>query len=222
MNLDQLKKNINQRVQLRPIARRFDNEGLELEQIDDDWVIQEVSNGGVQISNIRTAHTTILGRDHVHHFTSNPDRSQSGTKHGFLTLNVQISLRGQNLSIDPNSGPGMPVGAQPPSASVTAAAEPTVNMQSIFLNQLRDGEYHSRVGLTIDSSYPPGNLFIAVHAPTIRRIALVPQRTGIVMMGHCGNRNGMSFANMQHPFGLIHLEVITAQPENLDIEWDLK
>jgi hypothetical protein len=29
-----------------------------------------------------------LGADHIHNFTSNPDRSHNGIKHGFLTLNV--------------------------------------------------------------------------------------------------------------------------------------
>jgi hypothetical protein len=111
MNLAQLKKNIDQRVQLRPIARRFDENGRELEQIDDDWIVCEVSDDGVKISNVRTAHFTILGRDHIHHFTSNPDRSVSGVKCGFLTLNVQVLLRGSTLSIEPTA-PGVPAAEQ--------------------------------------------------------------------------------------------------------------
>ena len=109
MNVAQLKKNINQRVQLRPIARRFDEDGRELEQIDDDWIIQEVSDDGVKVSNLRTSHFTTLGRDHIHHFTSNPDRSVSGIKHGFLILNVQVLLRGSALSIEPTA-PGVQAG----------------------------------------------------------------------------------------------------------------
>lgn len=111
MNLDQLKKNVNQRVQLRPIARRFDEDGRELEQLDDDWIMAAVTDDGVRILNPRTGHATTLGRDHVHHYTSNPDRSQTGIKHGFLTLNVQISLCGTNLTIEPNAAPGQPTGA---------------------------------------------------------------------------------------------------------------
>ena len=42
------------------------------------------------------------------------------------------------------------------------------------------------------------------------------------MMGHCGNRDGMSFANLQQPYGLIHLDVVTAQPEQLKVEWDIQ
>jgi hypothetical protein len=75
--------------------------------------------------------------------------------------------------------------------------------------------------LTVDSPYLPANLYVAVHAPSIRRIELAPQRTGLVMMGHCGTREGMAFANLQHPFGRLYLEVFTSKPERLEIEWDI-
>ncbi len=113
MNWDQMKKNVGCRVQLIPVACPLDDNGRDLPQIDDDWIITEVSAAGVQISNIRTSHFTTLGKDHVHHFTSNPDRSQAGIPHGFLTLNVQVFLQGDNLSIRPNARPGEPVSPQP-------------------------------------------------------------------------------------------------------------
>jgi hypothetical protein len=105
--------------------------------------------------------------------------------------------------------------------NLNAAPEPTVNMQPLFSNQSTNGEYHSRMALVVESPYPAGNLFIAVRAPSVRRIELRPQRTGMVMMGHCGNRDGMSFANLQQPFGLIHLDVFAGAPEKLDVEWKL-
>ena len=106
MQFDQIKKNVGYRVQLVPQACRLDEKGNELPAIDDDWIIQEVFKGGVRISNVRTQHHTILGLDHIHHFTSNPDRSQGGIKYGFLTLNVQIFLQGNNLSVRPSGRPG--------------------------------------------------------------------------------------------------------------------
>jgi hypothetical protein len=112
MNWDRMKKNVGCRVQLVPIACRLDENGRDLPQIDDDWIITEVSAAGVRISNVRTGHFTTLGKDHVHHFTSNPDRLQGGIPHGFLTLNVQVSLQGNNLSIRPNARPGEPVSPQ--------------------------------------------------------------------------------------------------------------
>jgi hypothetical protein len=80
--------------------------------MDDDWIILEVSTVGVQVSNIRTGHVTTLGKDHVHHFTSNPDRSQTGIAYGFLTLNVQVFLQGNELWVRPNARPGEPVKLQ--------------------------------------------------------------------------------------------------------------
>jgi hypothetical protein len=109
MNLAQLKKNLFQRVQLRPIVCQRAQDERELKGEDDDWIIQEVSDNGIRISNIRTQHCVILGQDHIHHYTSNPERSQHGIKHGFLTLNVQIFLRGAEVAIEPNPSPGRPV-----------------------------------------------------------------------------------------------------------------
>lgn len=107
MNWDQLKKNLGYRVQLEPVAIRLDDIGRELPPRDDDWLIQEVTATGVRISNITTGHATTLGKDHVHHFTSNPDRSvDGGLQHGFLSLHVQIYLQGINLSVRPCSRPG--------------------------------------------------------------------------------------------------------------------
>jgi len=100
MNKDKLRKNLNAWVQLRPVARRFDA-ATELEKIDDDWRIEEANNSGVKIKNIRTGHATVLGYDHIHHFTSNPDKEFDGLKHGFLSLNVQIFINASELRIEP-------------------------------------------------------------------------------------------------------------------------
>lgn len=108
-----MKKNVGHRVQLVPMACRLDDTGRELPRMDDDWVIQAVSPSGVRISNIRTGHVTTLGKDHIHHFTTNPDRSEAGIPHGFLTLGVQVFLQGSSLSVRPNARPGEPVKLQP-------------------------------------------------------------------------------------------------------------
>lgn len=112
MNWEQMKKNVGCRIQLVPTACRLDENGSELPPMDDDWIIDEVSTAGVRVSNVRTRHVTTLGKDHVHHFTSNPDRSQTGIRHGFLTLNVQVFLQGDKLWVRPNARPGEPVKPQ--------------------------------------------------------------------------------------------------------------
>jgi hypothetical protein len=112
MNWEQMRKNVGCRVQLVPIACRLDEQGHELPAIDDDWIINEISAAGVRVYNTRTGHLTALGKDHVHHFTSNPDRSQTGIPYGFLTLNVQVFLQGNRLWVRPNARPGEPVKLQ--------------------------------------------------------------------------------------------------------------
>jgi hypothetical protein len=109
MNLEQLKKNIGQHLRMVPIACRLDEFGEEPQRIDDDWLLQEVTTDYLMVQNIRTAHIIKLGKDHVHHYTSDPNRVQGNAKFGFLTLNVQIFIKGVNASIYPNSRPGEPV-----------------------------------------------------------------------------------------------------------------
>jgi hypothetical protein len=52
MNL--LKKFIGGRVQLVSVANRIDQNGRLLEPIDDDWLLESVTDQGVRISNPRT------------------------------------------------------------------------------------------------------------------------------------------------------------------------
>ena len=114
MNLDQLKRSLGFHVRLEPVAIRLDDADHELPPINDDWLIQDVTDVGVRIGNIRTSHTTTLGKDHIHHFTSNPGESiNGGIQRGFLTLTVQIYLQGNSLSIRPCTRPGEPVPPHP-------------------------------------------------------------------------------------------------------------
>ena len=106
MNIDHLRKSVNHRVRIRPIAKRFDGPH-ELPKEDDIWVIERVSPEGVYVHNTRTGHVTTLGLDHVLEYSSDPDRSVDGQKHGFLILKIQVYLReGNRLTIEPIGRPG--------------------------------------------------------------------------------------------------------------------
>jgi hypothetical protein len=118
MNLAQLKKAHGQRVQLIPVACRLDDLGRQLPEVNDAWLIDQVTDEGVHVSNPRTGHITVLGRDHIHHFTSNPDASRfAGVPHGFFTLLVQVYLQGPRLWIVPTPRPGKAV--PPPAPRVS-------------------------------------------------------------------------------------------------------
>jgi hypothetical protein len=110
MNKDQIKKNLFSRVKLRPIAKRFLND-VELEQFDDNWIIEKVPDEGVVINNAQRGYSFTLGFDHIHNYTSDPNRNYDGLKHGILVLNVQllININTWMISIEPTERPGRPV-----------------------------------------------------------------------------------------------------------------
>lgn len=107
MNRDQLQKTVGKIVQLEPIACRLDEYGIELPLLNDDWRVREITAKGIKIDNLRTGHTTTLAFDHIHHFTSNPERSRaSDQEYGFLSLHVQMYVRAREISFRPNLRPG--------------------------------------------------------------------------------------------------------------------
>ncbi len=59
---------------------------------------------------LRIAHTggisTVLAKDHIHHFTSDPARGGADARKGFLTLNVQLFIQGANAWVRPTLRPG--------------------------------------------------------------------------------------------------------------------
>jgi hypothetical protein len=83
----------------KPWRRMTD--GTWLPQIDDDWILTEVNERGLRIQNIRTHHVRLVAFDHVHHYMSDPARDWDSLKHGFLDLNVQLTLSGCNVFTEP-------------------------------------------------------------------------------------------------------------------------
>ena len=138
MNLDQFKKNLNQRVQLEPVACWLDPKGRGM-PVDDDWIVQAVREDEIEIFCNRANARVRLGKDHIHHYTSNPNRTQRDLKYGFLTLNVQVFVQGTNVSIRPNAGPGKPVDPRPvqPSATAQDRAENSATDRALKAAQLQ-------------------------------------------------------------------------------------
>ncbi len=135
-----------------------------------------------------------------------------------LIANSEVDAHSSTFVTSFNQSGGITAGT----VNVNAAPEPQLHMREIFANKAEAGRYHSRVELTVESPYPPGNLYVAVHAPSIISMDLSPQRSGAVIMGHCGTREGFAFANLQSPYGRINLDVLTKKPERFEIEWDIQ
>ena len=99
MNKEQIRKSVGHLVRLIPIAHRLDARGHPLPQIDDEWLIESVTDQGVRLFLSRTGHGRTLGYDNIHHY--NTDRSHAGVTYGFLTLNVQLSIQGNDVHLRP-------------------------------------------------------------------------------------------------------------------------
>jgi hypothetical protein len=93
MNKQKLSEMRLKRVRVRPIARRFDEtRGIELEPIDDAWIIVNASCEEVELRNPRSSQHVLLGMDHVKEYMGDPGRSD-----GMLILKSQISLFGRQV-----------------------------------------------------------------------------------------------------------------------------
>lgn len=100
MNKKMLRKSVHHLVRLWPVARRF-NDFDELPRIDDDWIVRQVNDIGVEISNLRNDHSLILGFDHIREYISDPNREYGDPKFGILELSIQLFLRGNMVNIAP-------------------------------------------------------------------------------------------------------------------------
>jgi hypothetical protein len=110
MNWEKIKKNIGKPVELHPKACFLDSTGREIPSVSDDWLILDTSTDQVTITNTRTHHQTVLAKDHVHHYTSNPSRSAD---HGIIQLLIQIFIQGNLITILPCPRPGERVSPPP-------------------------------------------------------------------------------------------------------------
>jgi hypothetical protein len=126
MNLELMKRNIGQRVQLQPPAIHLDPAGRELPCRDEDWIVAGATDVEIRLDEAQQMGlTTTIGKDGVHHYTSNPSRSTpSGLQYGHLLLTVQMYIQGGQITYRPCSLPGQRV--PPPRARV---AELRVNTQ---------------------------------------------------------------------------------------------
>ena len=70
-------------------------------RIHDDWRIDSADDNGVQIHNLATGHTVLLGYDQIHSYRSDPNRSTAENRHGFLQLRLQIRVSPGGLQTEP-------------------------------------------------------------------------------------------------------------------------
>jgi hypothetical protein len=113
MNLEQLKKNVGFRMKLVPPAQHLDNLNDPKPVVDEDWIVEAVTDEFISLKSVGLSHVALLGKDHVKNFATDPNRATDGLDHGFLILLVQVFINGTKLWTIPTPMPGMPV--PPPS-----------------------------------------------------------------------------------------------------------
>jgi hypothetical protein len=106
LNWGKIAANVGSHVELQPTACFLDAKGRAFPDVSDDWLITEADDARLKIQNVRTGHETVLAKDHIHHYTSNPHRVTSGQEHAFLTLLVQLYIQNDRITIKPCLRPG--------------------------------------------------------------------------------------------------------------------
>lgn len=106
LNWSKIVSNIGINIELQPPACFLDAKGNALLDISDNWLITEADDDRLKIKNVRTGHETVLAKDHIHHYTSNPHRVTNGREHAFLTLLVQLYIQNDRITIKPCLRPG--------------------------------------------------------------------------------------------------------------------
>lgn len=106
LNFNKIVGNVGRHIELQPAACFLDAKGHALPDVSDDWLITEASDDRLKIKNVRTGHETVLAKDHIHHYTSNPHRVTNGEEHAFLTLLVQLYIQNDRVTMKPCLRPG--------------------------------------------------------------------------------------------------------------------
>jgi hypothetical protein len=140
LNREQLKKTVGMHMQIQPVAHRLDDAGKPLQPMDDDWVVESVTDEGMKISNSRTGLFTLLGLDHIYSYTSNPSRIEGGLKFGFLTLKVQLTLKRLEVIVRPTLRPGESV---PPPPQSKAPESPTDRLARLAADKAAEHDTES-------------------------------------------------------------------------------
>lgn len=97
MNRSQLAQMQYKKIKVRPLTRRFDEQGAELEELDDLWMILEASKDRLTLQNVRTEHRVPIGTDHIREYLSDASKLSDG----IFLLKSQILLQGRSVSVEP-------------------------------------------------------------------------------------------------------------------------
>lgn len=153
------------------MAQRWNDRGDQLGQLDHDWRIADVTDGGVMIRNLATEHTHTLFRDQVHHYSS--DNPIAGALRGFLTLNVQLYLIGAEIQIEPTR-PGEELDGPPPRRRQASLIKRAMKVQDKLKREQLSKSFRDAPTSLAEADHEFASLHDHFQAATNRLQAVMP------------------------------------------------
>jgi len=106
--------------------------------------------------------------------------------------------------------------------NVSANPAPILQGKGIFSNQPHNGKFLTRLEFSLITPHPVGNLYLEVRAQTIEEMDCLPMRSGGWMEGHSGKREGFIFTNIPNAFGNYQIDIITTQPDEIQVIYNIE
>jgi len=127
MNKQQLERNIGTVGRLRPPAKD-ENDG----HLDDDWIIERVTDTSAMLTHVRSGAALLLGLDHIKERMSDPDRDGGdGPRFGFLLLNVEVHRRADGVFVSEPIVPRLGRSVPPREGTSISRSGPTLSWLDI-------------------------------------------------------------------------------------------
>lgn len=132
------------------------------------------------------------------------------------TSQPKINAKNSNVQIGPV------IGDVNQTVNIDEFPEPQFEFQVISENVEAGENFKTEVFLTIESKTQLKNLYLEARASSIISFDAKPQRTGMAMFGHSGDRQDFSFINIPSAWGKYKLIIISKFPEKVEITYDYK
>jgi hypothetical protein len=149
--------------------------------------------------------------------TSAPHEEQKAQ----IRKKVMEEKSNRSVNIGPNSSvTNSPIVTGDNVVVQTDIPEPTLDLKSLIENQALGDLFKSEFMLTIDAKVAINSLYLEVKAPTITKMEVVPQRSGLLMSGHSGLRDGFAFTNLTNAYGTYKITVYSKNHEKFEVIYD--
>jgi len=105
--------------------------------------------------------------------------------------------------------------------NISPFPQPSLRATEVYANKPSGGKFLTQIHLSLNTPFPVGNLYVGVRAKTVEEIELAPMRVGGAIYGHTGRRDGYAFTNLQNAYGDLQLDIISREPEQFHIEYEI-